>query len=55
MRNGEGCFETTSVYMDFSGQSKACFHMLEPTQQSCGYGTSITDLRNWEIGVLTQV
>lgn len=55
MRNGEGHFETTSVYMDFSGQSKFCSNMLEASQQSCVYVTCITDLRNWEIGVLTQV
>lgn len=55
MRNGKECFETTSVYMDFSGQSKFHSHMLEPSEQCCGYGISIADLRNWEIGTLTQV
>lgn len=29
VRNEEGCFETTFVYVDLSGQSKFCFHMLE--------------------------
>jgi hypothetical protein len=33
MRNGKECFETTSVYMDFSGQSKFHSHMLEPSKQ----------------------